>query len=52
MFTKFHLKNSEKNGEKIAFKLSNHVAESDNTEIYNRDTRDKIRQELRNNSAN
>ena len=40
-----------KNGERIAFKLSNHVAESDNTEIYNCDMRDETRQELRNNST-
>ena len=52
MFTKFHLKNLKKNGERIAFKLLNNVAEFDNTEIYNRDMRDERRQEVRNNSTN
>ena len=45
-------KEFEKNGERIAFKLLNHVAEFDNTEIYNRDMRDERRQEVRNNSTN
>ena len=38
--------------ERIGFKLLNHVAEFDNTEIYNREMRDERRHELRNNLRN
>ena len=43
-----------KTGERkrIAFKLLNHTAEFDNTEIHNREMRDDRRQEFRNNLRN
>ena len=39
-------------GERIGFKLLNHVAGFDNTEIYNREMRHERRHELRNNLTN
>ena len=37
-----------KTGEQTAFKLLHHIAEFDNTEMYNRKMRDERRQRLRN----
>ena len=41
-------KEFRKTGEQTAFKLLHHIAEFDNTEMYNRKMRDERRQRLRN----